>query len=388
MRARRRRALAVVALLAAVSGATARVVALHSDEMAAAGQVPGKGRFAAAISRGPVAFKGELLVWSPSGFSGAEVKRVMDSPQVAAIVAVRAGQLAVQSRKAGYPVVPVEAMAASREAYADALGHPAGRLAGMLRKGVVLSETGARLRGLRPGGRLRLVGGAALPVTGIVADWVIGGYEVAMDRDLGRRFGLDRASYLLLRPRGPRPAFEAAIRRLLPGRALRFLTPGGRPFFRAGDRVLPLSLVKLRFGEFAVRSLTRPEPDPRWVREHIAAAVLPVLGRVRCHKLVLPDLAAAMADLERLRLQGLVDLADFRASGGCFSSHAPATGRGEPSRRLWGIAVGLDVGANPTGSRPVMDQRLVRVMARHGFTWGGRWLRPDGGHFEWVGSGA
>jgi hypothetical protein len=46
------------------------------------------------------------------------------------------------------------------------------------------------------------------------------------------------------------------------------------------------------------------------------------------------------------------------------------------------------VAANPPGRRPVTDQRLVKAMARHGFTWGGRWLRPYGGHFEWVGAGA
>jgi len=27
-------------------------------------------------------------------------------------------------------------------------------------------------------------------------------------------------------------------------------------------------------------------------------------------------------------------------------------------------------------------------MQRHGFAWGGRFLRPDGGHFEWVGARA
>jgi len=387
MRARQRRALVVIALLAAISASAARMVAVHSDEVAAT-LVRGKGAFAGAVNQGPVAFKGELLVWASGGFSTDEVKRIRDSAQVAAIVAVRTGLLQVESRKAGYPVVPVEAMAANREAYAAALGRPAGHLSGMLRKGAVLSETGARLRGLRPGSRLRLVGGRTLPVTGIVADWVIGGYEVAVDRDLGARLKLERATYLLLRTRGSRPSFEAAIRRLMPGRALRFRAPGERPFLRSGDGVLPLGLLKLRFGEFALRSLARPTPDPRWAREHIVRAVVPVLGPVRCHKLVVPALTAAMAEVKRQRLQGLVDLADFRRRGVCFVSSPVRGGGAELARGAFGIALRLKVAGNPAGGKATTDVRLVRVMARTGFTWGGRWLRPDPGYFEWVGTGA
>jgi len=380
-----------IALLAAVSTATARLVAVHSDEVAAAAADPVRGRFASVVSD-PSSFKGELLVWASGGFSTAEVKRVRDSVQVAAIAAVRTGLLAVESnspsRGPGYRAVPVEAMAANREAYAAAVGRPAGQLSAMLRKGAVLSQTSARLRKLRSGGRLRLVGGRTLRVTGVVPDWVVGGYEVAVDKDQGRQLHLNRVTYLLLRPRGPRPAFEAAIRRLLPRRALRFQTREDRPFLRPGDGVLPLAQVKLRFGEFAVRSLARPDPDPRWVRANIVRGVLPVLGPVRCHRLVVANLAAAMGDLQRMRLERLVDVADFRRQGGCWQPRPPWAGGPELSRHLWGIAVGLDVAANPSGARPVADPRLVRVMASHGFTWGGRWLRPEGGQFEWVGSGA
>ena len=34
------------------------------------------------------------------------------------------------------------------------------------------------------------------------------------------------------------------------------------------------------------------------------------------------------------------------------------------------------------------DPRLVRIMERHGFSWGGRWPTvPDGMHFEYHGDG-
>ena len=50
-------------------------------------------------------------------------------------------------------------------------------------------------------------------------------------------------------------------------------------------------------------------------------------------------------------------------------------------------AVDINVDVNPLGARPHQDPRLVAIMEKHGFVWGGRWLRPDGAHFEYVGSG-
>jgi hypothetical protein len=31
-----------------------------------------------------------------------------------------------------------------------------------------------------------------------------------------------------------------------------------------------------------------------------------------------------------------------------------------------------------------MPREIVQIMERNGFTWGGRWLVPDGMHFEWA----
>jgi hypothetical protein len=52
---------------------------------------------------------------------------------------------------------------------------------------------------------------------------------------------------------------------------------------------------------------------------------------------------------------------------------------GKLSRHAWGIAVTLEA----TG-----DERLIQIMARNGFTWGGNFAHPDSTHFEWVGVGA
>jgi len=385
-----RRAVTVVVVLAVVAAGTALFTTLRSDrEMASVRQSNGEGAFSASSSsaHGTAGFRGQVLLWAFGGFTSNEVRRVRDSTMVASIVAVRTGRLAVASGSAGYPVVPVEAAAVAEDAYAAAVGRSAGRLAVQLRKGVVLSQTSAALRRLRAGGQLRLAGGRRLDVTGVVADWMLGGYEAATSRDRGSGLNLRRATYLLVRPRGEKAAFEADMRRLLPGRLLRFRKPGERPFLRAGDDVLPLALVKQRFGEFRTRSLTQPLPDPRWVKANLASATVPVLGTVRCHRLVLPALAAAMTELRAARLDKLIDVADSRRGGTCFS-RTPRSGDVVPSRHLWGIAVELNPSSNPAGVAPKLDRRIVRVMAHHGFAWGGTWLHPSGSHFEWVGAGA
>jgi len=325
------------------------------------------------------AFRDELVVWAPGGFSDPEVGKVRDSTRVAAISAVRTGLLAAASGRRGYGVIPVEAMAVDANAYTGAAGRPGRKLADMLPKGAVLSRTGAKLRKLKPGGRLRLAGGRTVSVSGVVDDALLGGYEVALDRNLARPYGLQRTAYLLVKPRGPVDGLQRELRRLLKGRRLRFLTPGDRPFVRGGDGVLPLAQVKARFGEFAVPGLGRGPPNPAWRRANLVTRKLPILGPVRCHRLVIGDLGRAMADLERQALRGLVDLGAFRRQGGCWSS-ALLRADGTLSRHAWGIAVELPV--------TTPDERLIRIMARHGFTWGGTFARPDAAHFEWVGQGA
>ncbi len=326
------------------------------------------------------AFRNQLLVWAPGGFSEKEVGRVRDSTRVAAISAVRTGTLPAASGKRRYKVVPVETMAVDTNAYTTATGRPGRKLATLLPKGAVLSKTGAKLRRVKSGGRLKLDGNRTLRVSGVVDDALLGGYEVALERNLARRYGIQRTAYLLVRPRGPVDGLRTEIRKVLKGRAVRFLTPGDRPFVRGGDGVLPMSQVKDRFGEFALPSLRKGWPDPAWTKANLVTRKVPLLGRVRCHKLVIGDLSKAMADLERQGLGGLVDVGDFRRAGGCWTPRLLRDARGgKLSRHAWGIAVNLRVNG---------DERLIRTMAQHGFVWGGGFARPDTTHFEWVGHGA
>jgi hypothetical protein len=333
------------------------------------------------------AFRGQLLIWAPGGLSEREVGLVRDSTRVAAISAVRTGLLPVAStRRRGYRVVPVEAMAVDPEAYADAAGRPGAKLIGMLDKGVVLSKTGAALRHLHRGGRLKLDGGGWLRVSGVVEDELLAGYELAMDREVGRRHGLRRSEYVLVQPRGPLSGLQTTVRGLLRGRQLRFAVAGDVRFLRGDGGTLPLGLVKARFGEFALPSLRRGGPDPAWKRRNLVTRQVPLLGRVTCHRLVVEDLAAALADLQRRGLDRLVDVAEFRRRGGCFGQRLLRDQDGRLTRHAWGIAVTVGVAVDPAERRPQVDQRLVKAMAGHGFTWTGRLERPAGVQFNWTGA--
>ena len=71
-----------------------------------------------------------------------------------------------------------------------------------------------------------------------------------------------------------------------------------------------------------------------------------------------------------------------RASAVVSCPEFAALGRSDTSIR-WGSAIDVNVSTNPLGARPHQDPRLVRAFAQAGFVWGGRFLRPDGMHFEY-----
>jgi hypothetical protein len=379
MSARQRALLILLSLLVGMAG-TALLLIAGSGSV---GPLPQHSAKASGPKQPPL-FAGEVLISANGGFSDSEVRRIRGSVRVSAISAVRTGYLPVAGGTAGYEVIPVETIAVEPTAYAPAVGRAGARLEAMLDAGVVLSRSAASLRKLRVGQRLELTRRRVLDVTGVVDDHLLGGYEAAVSVEQGERLGIARFAYALVRARGGLDTLKTSLRRLLGAKPLAFWLPGQRPWFRGGDGTLPLAQVKLRFGEFPVKNLAHPVPSPDWLAANMGVRAVPLLGTVRCHRLVLDDLTAAMAELERQRLSGLVDVAAFQRAGGCLGVGQSDGRRGQLSAAAWGI--GLDLAAGGSGSR--IDRRLVDTMARHGFTWGGRWLRREPGRFEWMGAGA
>ena len=337
--------------------------------------------------------EGLLLAWTsgglPEGFAGA----VSGVDGVVTVTSVRGAAVAlhrsvdldrrvVDQPAAGWTIA-LDAIAvdtATFPAFAPSTGKAAIQRLGPGQ--ALLGSTSARLRRVGTGAVLDL-GGGSVTVAGVVDDAVIGGAEIVLSLDEGLRHGVTTERYLLVRHRGGRAATERALRALLPaGRPVRFRAPGETPFLREGDAVLPQALIKDRFGEFAHRQARGRdvEQDPAWVTEHIVTAEVPILGRIRCHRAFVTAFSGALAEL---RDEGLGYLVDRPGYAGCWAPRLVDAGL-PLSRHAWGVAFDINVIKNTAGRGSAQDPRLVAIMRRWGFTFGGSWLDPDPAHFEYL----
>jgi len=86
--------------------------------------------------------------------------------------------------------------------------------------------------------------------------------------------------------------------------------------------------------------------------------------------------------MRELRRRGLGDL--ITSQEGCY---APRLVLGSPtatiSHHAWGMAFDINLTGNEYGEPPHQPPRLVRVLERWGFVWGGTFTVPDGNHFEY-----
>ena len=293
---------------------------------------------------------------------------------------------ATRSAPSGFQI-PVEILAVDPDDYSRFIPREHREAFRNLAKGgAVLGATGASLRGFDSEGTLNF-SRTAVPVAGVVPDELVASHEAVTSTATGTALGIDDLKYVLVElERGTdEQEAERRLRDLLPpGARLSLRGPGEAPVFRPGGTILPQSKIKQLFGEFAARrgAGRSIQVDPRWIEENTSNVTFPLLGTTRCHNKVIPQIRAAFQDVSAKGLAGLVRRRDF---GGCFAprflSRDPNSGI---SHHSWGIAFDFNVSRNPYGVRPTMDPRLVDLLERWGFTWGGRWVVPDGMHFEYL----
>jgi hypothetical protein len=339
------------------------------------------------------------LAWTPGGLPPGFRERVRRLPGVTdAVVFAGDTRWLTRSRDAGGRVVddprapyaiPIDAFAAVPDELAPFLPRGVrGPAIGALTHGrAVLGTRSAALRGLGVGGALEF-GGATVTVGAVVPEESIGWAEMLVSRRTGARLGIvdDRHAWAFVR--GDPGAGELArlVRRIVPaGEPLRVERPGASPYMRVANGVNPPIVLKRAFGEFAA-ALDRSRPGyfriaPAWIRANLETRRVPLLGRLTCHRAFMLDLVAAMRTVERRGLGPLI-----RSTAGCFNARTVARSpTNPPSFHAYGAAVDINAPENAFGATPTMDPRIVAIFDRLGFNWGGRFLIPDGMHFEYGG---
>ena len=128
------------------------------------------------------------------------------------------------------------------------------------------------------------------------------------------------------------------------------------------------------------------------------AVVVPILGRVQFHLRVAEAFLQVWRDIDAAHLGGLVDMNDWRESGGTWCYRHILHNSANPlSPHSWANCVDFNVChiAGPDGKEKQISGtnygnshlapslvKLAPFFESYGFTWGGRWGTPDGMHFE------
>lgn len=273
-----------------------------------------------------------------------------------------------------------------------------GDAAAALRRGeAVIPQSTATLRGAGAGDafdiangprRTRVRIGAVVPDDRWFRSEIVVPPAVAQALALGRPRGI----VMVVEPEQALDA-EAALTRAVgtfPARIRAGNVPAGpqAPVTEmASRRLLSLAELKATFGEFwyRPRSGRAITIEPAWSEQNIVTERVPVLGTVRCHRKIVPLLQGAMLELQAAGLAGLV-----RSNDGCYNPRMQVANDEAISRHAYGVAIDINASANPFGAESTQDPRLVSIMQRWGFIWGGTWTVPDAMHFEfgWFPPGA
>ena len=171
------------------------------------------------------------------------------------------------------------------------------------------------------------------------------------------------------------------LRKRLPGADLRRIKPELQPTEPSAP-ISTGSVSGATIGTMQFRILKNGfiDPDPAWVASNITTATVPILGSVRCHLIMIPQLASALQEIVDSGLANEIRADEY---AGCY---VPRFIDRDPRRSLsmhaFGLAVDFNVSTNQLGTRGDMDPAVVQIFQKWGFAWGGAWARPDPMHFE------
>ncbi len=120
---------------------------------------------------------------------------------------------------------------------------------------------------------------------------------------------------------------------------------------------------------FTVLGGGRIAPEQSWVAANIRTEQVPILGNVTCHKVVFPQLRAALLEIQTT---GLADEIHPGEYAGCYYPRYIANTQ-QLSLHSFGIALDLNVPGNQRGTFGEMNRAVVAIFKKWGFAWGGDW---------------
>ncbi len=322
----------------------------------------------------------DVLVTGTATFSAGALARLAALSPKGGTAVFRAGTV----RLAGNPIGAVGVDPSTFRAFAaEGTAEASAVWQSVARGEAVASHAVAKSRALPLGKDVQVAqlaaGGPLNKRLGALASTGVPGTDLVVDDETGRELGLPAATGMLLTAgKGVDPVVLAREVRAITGDGAKvdLLTPpAANPVaFLTGSKAAKA------FGAFSYRYFPDGtiQPDSSWVSANIRTATVPIMGRVTCHRLMLPQLQGALQEVVDRGLQDTLHSFD-----GCY---VPRFIERNPSRSIslhtWGIAIDMDASTNYRGIRGTMDPEVVAIFKRWGFRWGGDWKYTDPMHFE------
>lgn len=258
---------------------------------------------------------------------------------------------------------------------------------------VVVNEMTAAQTGAQVGDVLQLRpknGGVVAVTIGMIATYeAVGGTELVFDTTIADRLGFFDDTSTVIWGFDRDGIDQALVAVGLDGRRD---TEVARSWdLPDPDSTISTARTKQALGEpwYRVNSDGSISMHPDWIATNLTdgRVLLDETIRIRaqCHVGVVDDLRAALADVAAAGLAAEIEVANANAYGGCYGPRYSRIS-GYLSRHTYAMALDTNTVSNCQGCIPKMHCDVVRIFRRHGFAWGGNFRRPDGMHFEWVGS--
>ncbi len=268
---------------------------------------------------------------------------------------------------------------------------------------LVMGAVSAGLRGAQAGDTALLTSGSGATVTFRIAAVLpaarVGGAEFLMSNEAADRLGITELRRVVMWGFSSRAAIDSAMS----GNGLVSTSIRIRRSWDPADPddTIGMAQTKATLGEFAYRVNANGSvsQDDAWVNASLPGGrellngSIPV--RARCHNVVVPALRAALAEVAAEGLAATIDVTNANSFGGChnarFNRLTPDSSLGFLSRHSWAMAFDTNTLGSCQGCAPPDFAtrpggcRTVQIFRKHGFSWGGNYLTPDGMHFEWVG---